>query len=155
LEGKRRARLVTGVLGLVFCAGYVTETLRTLSFGHVSQPGAAVFPVIAAGLLAVASAALVFEQLRAPAGDADGPFDLPRGPARWRVILTASGLVAYVALAPLVGHLAASVVLCAVLVAVVKPAAGWRIAVTAIALALSVWVVFVRVLNVALPSGPW
>lgn len=138
---------------MLLCAGYTAEALATLSFGRLGQPGAALFPVIVAGLLALASTALVVEQLRPAAGGDDAGLELPRGPARRRLLIAAASIAAYIALAPLVGHLLASLALCAPLVAVCKPAAAWRIALTALAIGLSVYVVFVRLLHVALPTG--
>jgi hypothetical protein len=149
LTGKARGRLLAGVAGLVLTGAYTSELIRTLSPGTLAAPGAAVFPAVAAALMACASVALMVEQVRAPGEVA--PLDLPRGVALARLLLAAGGLTAYVVLAPWLGHLAASLVPALVLVRVLEPGSWLRVAVTAAAIAGAIHVVFVKLLGVPLP----
>jgi putative tricarboxylic transport membrane protein len=147
--GKARGRLVAGLAGLVLTGAYVVEMLRTLSFGALNQPGAAVFPMIAAGMMAIASVALIVEQVRTRGGEPG--LEVPRGAALVRLLLVAGALVAYVLLASFLGHVVAGLVLALVLVRVLEPGSWMRTIVTAVAIAASIEVVFVQLLGVPLP----
>ncbi len=149
MKGRARGRIIAGIAGLLLVAVYSVEMLKTLSFGVLARPGAAIFPAMAAVLMALASLGVILEQLRAPVDETR--LELPRGAALGRLLAAAAGLAAYVLLAPFLGHGVAGLVLAVVLVRVLQPGSWMRTVVTAAAIAASIYVLFVLLLGVPLP----
>lgn len=147
-----RGRLVVGLLGLLLSLGYGWQAWTTLPLGKPSQPGAAVFPLIVAVLMAVASLSIAVEEIRS-AESGDEPLHLPSGSDLRRLLGVIASLFGYVALASLVGHLIASSLLSLALVHLLKPGSWPRTLVVGLAISLSAYALFVMLLAVPLPKG--
>ena len=144
------ARRTTAVLVLLLSAFYATHTWQTLSIGRWHKPGAAIFPLALAALLAISALSVLVERR-------DGErFTLPAGADLRRLMLLLVAFGLYFLVMPLVGNLPAS--------ALFLFAAMWllsddprrsllRIAVYAIGIALAFEWFFVRMLQVQMPGG--
>lgn len=153
LGARRRGRLYAGLAGLALSLGYGLLAVTDLPMGKISQPGAAVFPVIVALVMAAASVGLVLEQLVSAAVTEERPMDLPRGADLRRLLAFGASIAGYVLLAPVLGHLPASAVLCIALVRLLKPASWRSNVVTGVAIAIAAWAFFDVALGVSLPKG--
>ncbi len=120
--------------------------------GKIRQPGAAVFPLIVAAIMAVSSLMILFEEMRARNSE-KGPLNLPGGAALRRLLGVGASLVGYGVLAYLVGHLIASVLLCLILVHLINPGSRVRPVAIGLAISLSTYGLFVWMLGVPLPRG--
>ena len=148
----RRGRLIAGLVGLLVSLSYGQQAWTTLPMGKMRQPGAAVFPLIVAALMAVSSLMILFEEMR-PLRSEEGPLGLPRGAGLHRLLGVVATLVGYGVMAHLVGHLIASVLLCLALVHLINPRSWVRTLVIGLAISLSTYGMFVWMLGVPLPRG--
>jgi len=151
-----RARRVTALLALLLAAAYVTNTWQTLSFGRWHKPGAAIFPIAVGILLAVSALSVLLE--RHDGADQSGPvtFSLPAGADLRRLLLLLAAFAIYFLVMPLIGNMVAS--------ALFLLASMWllsddpqrsvvRLAIYAVAIAVSFELFFVRLLKVQMPAG--
>ena len=148
----RRGRLIAGLVGLLVSLGYGHQAWTTLPMGKMRQPGAAVFPLIVAALMAVSSLMILLEEMRSLRSE-EGPLGLPRGAGLHRLLGVVATLVGYGVMAYLVGHLIASVILCLALVHLINPGSWLRTVVIGLAISLSTYGMFVWMLGVPLPRG--
>jgi hypothetical protein len=116
------------------------------------QPGAAVFPLIVAALMAVSSLMILLEEMRS-LNPEEGPLGLPSGAGLRRLLGVVASLVGYGVMAYLVGHLIASVLLCLALVHLINPGSWVRTVVIGLAISWSTHGIFVWMLGVPLPRG--
>jgi len=120
--------------------------------GKMSQPGAAVFPLIVAILMLVSSLVILFEDMRS-LDSGEGPLGLPSGASLHRMLGVIASLVGYVVVAYLVGHLIASFLLSLALVHLIKPGSWVRTVVIGLAISLSAYAMFISILGVPMPKG--
>jgi hypothetical protein len=150
------ARRFTGLLALLLAAAYAVDAWQTLSFGRWHKPGAAIFPIAVAALLAISAISV----LREKHGGADDPmpttFALPDGADLRRLLCVLAAFAVYFMLMPVLGNMIAS--------ALFLLASMWllsddpdrsvvRLAIYAVAIALAFEVFFVRLLKVQMPAG--
>jgi putative tricarboxylic transport membrane protein len=152
INSARRGRLIAGVAGLLLSLGYGQQAWTTLPMGKIRQPGAAVFPLIVAALMAVSSLMILFEEMRSRNSE-EGPLGLPSGAGLHRLLGVVASLVGYVVMAYLVGHLIGSVLLSLALVHLINPGSWVRTVVIGLAISLSTYGLFVSILGVPLPRG--
>lgn len=152
INSARRGRLIAGLVGLLLSLGYGQQAWTTLPMGKISQPGAAVFPLIVAALMGVSSLVILFEEMWSLDSE-EGPLGLPSGAGLHRLLSVVASLVGYVVMAYLVGHLIASVLLSLALVHLIKPGSWVRTVVVGLAISLSAYGLFVLMLGVPLPGG--
>ena len=152
INSVRGGRLIAGLAGLLLSLGYGQQAWTTLPMGKIRQPGAAVFPLIVAALMAVSSLMILFEEMRAVDSE-EGPLGLPSGAGLHRLLGVVASLVGYVVMAYLVGHLIASVLLSLALVHLINPGSWVRTVVIGLAISLSTYGMFVSMLGVPLPRG--
>ncbi len=145
-------RLVVGAGGIVLALGYAALTLATLSLGRRGQPGAALFPLIVAVLLAGTGGMLVLETWRRR-GACDRQVPLPTGADRRRLLAVAAAVVAYVGALPWLGFLVASALFASVALSILTGRVGPSPVLLGLALAVATDVVFVHLLGVPLPRG--
>ena len=148
----RRGRLIAGLIGLLLSLGYGQQAWTTLPMGKMRQPGAAVFPLIVAALMAVSSLMILFEEMRYRDSE-EGPLGLPSGAALQRLLAIVASLVGYGVMAYAVGHLIASILLSLALVHLINPGSWVRTVVIGLAISLSTYGLFVSILGVPLPKG--
>lgn len=141
-----------GVAGLLLSAGYAVEAANTLPMGSLSEPGAALFPILVAVLMAISSLALVVEQARLT-GSADASLPLPRGADLRRLLGIALSVIGYIWLLSYLGFLVASILMALALVRLLTAGSWVRTAVVALAISISTYVLFVVILGVPLPKG--
>ena len=149
------ARRYAALLALLLAAGYVTNAWQTLSVGRWHKPGAAIFPIALAALLAISALSVLFER-RGGDGAMPATFMLPAGADLGRLLLLLAAFAVYFLAMPFIGNMVAS--------ALFLFASMWllsddptrspvRIAIYAIAIAVSFEWFFVRLLQVQMPGG--
>ena len=150
------ARRVIGVLALLLSAVYAVDAWQTLSMGRWHKPGAAIFP-IAVGLLLAISAVSVLSERH---GGADDPlpatFSLPGGADLRRLLLVLAAFAIYFLAMPLLGNMIASALFLLATMWLLSDDPGKsvvRLALYAVAMALSFEMFFVRLLKVQMPAG--
>ncbi len=152
INGVRRGRLIASLIGLVVSLAYGQQAWTTLPMGKIRQPGAAVFPLIVAALMAVSCLMVLFEEMRSQNSE-EGPLGLPSGAGLHRLLGVVASLVGYGVMAYLVGHLLGSILLCLALVHLIHPGSWVRTVVIGLAISLSTHGMFVWMLGVPLPKG--
>ena len=152
INSVRQGRLIAGLVGLLLSLGYGLYAWTTLPMGKMSQPGAAVFPLIVAALMLVSSLVILFEDMRS-LDSGEGPLGFPSGAGLHRLLGVVASLVGYVVVAYLVGHLIGSFLLSIALVHLIKPGSWVRTVVIGLAISLSAYGVFVWMLGVPMPKG--
>lgn len=152
LRGKGGGRLAVGLLGILLSAGYALEAYNTLPLGSIREPGAALFPLMVAALMAGAGLAIVVEQTKLRTAER-APLDLPRGADLRRLLSIAVTIFGYVWMVSYLGFLPASVAMSLILVRLLKSRSWLETIVTGLAIAFSTYVLFVMILNVPLPKG--
>jgi len=151
-----RARRIVGLLALLLAAAYGIDAWQTLSVGRWHKPGAAIFPIAVALLLAISAISVLLERH----GGADDPmpatFALPDGTDLRRLLLVLAAFAIYFLTMPLLGNMIAS--------ALFLLASMWllsddpnrsllRLAIYAVVSAISFELFFVRLLKVQMPAG--
>ena len=149
------ARRITALLALLLSVLCVTNAWQTLSVGRWHKPGAAIFPIALGALLAISGLSVLFER-RGSDGAMPATFTLPAGSDLRRLLLLLAAFALYFLVMPVIGNMAAS--------ALFLFASMWllsddptrsllRLAIYAIAIALSFEWFFVRLLKVQRPGG--
>lgn len=154
-----RARRITALLALLLAGGYAADAWATLSPGRWHKPGALIFPIAVAALLAISAISVLLERR----GDNSLPaaFTLPAGTDLRRLLMLLAAFAIYFLAMPLLGSMIAS--------ALFLTASMWllsddpdrsvvRLATYAVAIALVFEIFFVRLLKVQMPAGmfkPW
>lgn len=153
LSRKGKGQLAIGILGLLLSVGYLQQTATTLPVGSLSAPGAAIYPFVVGGLMVLVSLGVVLERLVLPPDPRERPLALPRGADRRRLLGVVGTVVAYAVLVNLLGFLWTTVLSSLALVHLIKPGSWRRTVITALAISLSTYVLFVTILDVPLPRG--
>jgi hypothetical protein len=150
------ARRFTGLLALLLVAPYAVDAWQTLSFGRWHKPGAAIFPIAVAALMALSAISVLLERH----GGADDPmpatFALPDGDDLRRLLSVLVAFAIYFLVMPILGNMIAS--------ALFLLASMWllsddpnrsivRLAIYAIVVAIIFEWFFVRLLKVQMPAG--
>ena len=149
------ARRVAALLALLLSAFYLTNAWQTLSVGRWHKPGAAIFPIAIGALLAISALSVLFER-RGGDGAMPATFMLPAGADLRRLLLLLGAFAVYFLAMPFIGNMVGS--------ALFLFASMWllsddptrspvRIAIHAIAIAVSFEWFFVRLLQVQMPGG--
>ena len=148
------ARRITALIALLLSALYVSNAWQTLSFGRWHKPGAAIFPVALALLLAVSALTVLLERR----GDRSLPasFTLPAGADLRRLLLLLGAFALYFLAMPVIGNMVASALFLFVSMWLLSDDPSrpmLRIAVYAIVIAAAFELFFVRLLQVQMPGG--
>jgi hypothetical protein len=150
------ARRFIGLLALLLAAAYAFDAWQTLSFGRWHKPGAAIFPIAVAALMAFSAISVLLEKH----GGADDPmpatFSLPDGADLRRLLAVLTAFAIYFLVMPVLGNMIAS--------ALFLLASMWllsddpnrsivRLAIYAVVIAITFEWFFVRLLKVQMPAG--
>ena len=152
--GLPRARRFVALLALLLAAAYGFDAWQTLSFGRWHKPGAAIFPVALALLMALSAISVLLERH----GDDPVPatFTLPGGADLRRLLLVLAAFAIYFLTMSYLGNMIAS--------ALFLLASMWllsddpnrsvpRLAIYAVVIAVVFELFFVRLLKVQMPAG--
>ena len=150
------ARRYTALLVLLLTAAYVTDAWQLLSVGRWHKPGAAIFPIALAALLAISAISVLMEKHGGLDKSMPATFTLPAGADLRRLLLLLAAFAIYFLAMPVIGNMVAS--------ALFLTASMWllsddphrsvvRLAIYAIAIAIAFEWFFVRLLKVQMPGG--
>jgi hypothetical protein len=146
---KRKGYLAVGAGGLVLSAGYLGMSVQ-LPFGELARPGASLFPIMVGAILALASLATLWEGWRTMVSE---QVEFPAGQDAVRLSVLVGALFVYILALPWLGQIIASSLFLVLLMRVLSDI-GWpRVIVYALIIAGTLYVVFVRLLNVPMPRG--
>lgn len=154
--GLPRARRIIGLLALLLAAAYGIDAWQTLSVGRWHKPGAAIFPIAVALLLAISAISVLLERHGGTDDPMPATFSLPSGADLRRLLLVLAAFAIYFVAMPLLGNMIAS--------ALFLVASMWllsdepkrsllQLAIYAVAIAVSFELFFVRLLKVQMPAG--
>jgi putative tricarboxylic transport membrane protein len=142
---------VVGALGIALGLAYLSIALG-FPRGTLAQPGPGTYALIVGALMVVAAIGVSAEALL---GKLMEEVRWPLGWARWRVVFTVLSIAAYVLLVPYLGHLVmSSLVMLAILHLMELPSWPLKIGL-ALAIGIGSYAIFVVLLGVPLPAGPW
>ena len=150
------ARRITALVALLLSGFYVTNAWQTLSFGRWHKPGAAIFPVALAVLLAISALAVLFERRGGDNGAQPATLMLPAGADLRRLLLLLGAFALYFLVMPVIGNMVASALFLFASMWLLSddPARSiLRIAIYAIVIAVAFELFFVRLLQVQMPGG--
>lgn len=146
---KRKGYLVLGGIGAFVAAGYLGMALQ-LPFGDMTQPGAAVFPVMCGALLLLGSVATIWEGWRMAPQE---QVLMPVGADMKRLLSLVALLLVYFVALPWIGQLLASGLFCFALMRVLSPLPASRVAVYSAVISGTLYALFVYLLKVPMPRG--
>jgi hypothetical protein len=150
------ARRFTGLLALLLAAAYALDAWQTLSFGRWHKPGAAIFPIAVAALMALAAISVLLERHSGTNDPMPATFALPAGADLRRLLCVLAAFAIYFLVMPFLGNMIAS--------ALFLLASMWllsddpdrsiaRLAIYAVVIAIIFEWFFVRLLKVQMPAG--
>ena len=150
------ARRFTGLLALLLATAYAFDAWQTLSFGRWHKPGAAIFPMAVAALMALAAISVLLERHRGTDDPMPASFSLPDGADLRRLLSVLAAFAIYFLVMPFLGNMIAS--------ALFLLASMWllsddphrsivRLAIYAVVIAVIFEWFFVRLLKVQMPAG--
>jgi putative tricarboxylic transport membrane protein len=146
---KSRAYLWIGAAGVLIAAGYLGMSLD-LPFGHLDQPGAGIFPIMAGVTLLAASLITIWEGWHL---DPALRVEMPHGTDLKRLLGLVALLLGFFIALPLLGQLISSTIFCILLMRVISDL-GWpRIVAYSVLMCGALYGVFVFLLKVPMPSG--
>lgn len=147
---------MVGLLALLLAAAYGIDAWQTLSVGRWHKPGAAIFPIAVAALLAISAISVLLERHGGTDAPMPATFSLPDGADLRRLLAVLAAFAIYFVAMPVIGNMIAS--------ALFLLASMWllsddpnrsvlRLAIYAVAIAISFELFFVRLLKVQMPAG--
>ena len=150
------ARRFTGLLALLLAAAYAIDAWQTLSFGRWHKPGAAIFPIAVAALMALSAISVLLERHSGANDPMPATFSLPAGADLRRLLCVLAAFAIYFLAMPVLGNMIAS--------ALFLLASMWllsddpnrsivRLAIYAVVIAIIFEWFFVRLLKVQMPAG--
>ena len=146
---KRKGYLAIGALGLLLSAGYLGMSIR-LPLGEIARPGAGVFPIVVGAMLAFTSLTTMWEGWRTDIGE---HVELPAGRDGTRLMVLIGALLLYILALPWLGQIVSSALFLVLLMRVLTDVGWSRVIAYALAISLSLYGVFVLLLNVPMPRG--
>jgi Tripartite tricarboxylate transporter TctB family len=146
-------RRIVAIVALVLAAAYTLYAWRELGFGRWHRPGAAIFPIAVGIMIAIAAISVLLERKQTSDELHGAAFTLPGGTDLRRLGLVLGAFAIYFVAMELVGHLIASALFLFVAMATLSDKSKLRLAIYAVAIAVTFEVVFVRLLKVQMPYG--
>lgn len=141
--------VAVGAVGVFLSTIYLALSLQ-FPFGTMRQPGAAIFPLISGGFFLLGSISAIFEGLRTSHSE---KVEVPAGSDFFRLCLVIVSLIGYLVLLPWLGQLLSSALFSYVMIKTLSTLGRFRIAVYAIVISVSVYILFVKLLKLPLPLG--
>lgn len=141
--------IVVGAVGICLAVLYLALSFQ-MPMGKVRQPGAGVFPVISGFLLLLGSVSALWEGLKIRKSES---VELPAGSDLLRLLVVLGGILAYLVLLPILGQLISSSIFCFLLIRALSTLNIWRVALYALLMAGTAYLLFVRFLMLPMPAG--
>lgn len=145
---KKKSYLWTGLFGLLLSAGYLHMSLD-LPMGALDEPGAGLFPILVSAIMAFASAAAMWEGYKAPTSEA---IEIPTGSDSARLVKLVLLLSAYFVAIPWLGYSVSSFIFCVVLIRLLSDTKWMRCILYALIMTAVVYIVFIYLLKVPMPT---
>ena len=149
LVQRGKGYVATGAAGLVLGVAYTGLALE-MPMGSIEQPGAAIFPIIVGVILMIGSLAAIFEGRNMARDDT---IELPAGTDRARVLCLVGLMLGYFLTLPWLGQLLGSVFFSILLMRILSSLHWARLLIYALAMSLSIYLLFVYILKVPMPAG--
>ena len=146
---RSKGYIVVGAIGICLSVLYLAVSFQ-MPMGRIRQPGAGVFPVISGFLLLLGSVSALWEGLKTRKSES---VELPAGSDLRRLLVLVGGILGYLVLLPILGQLISSTIFCFVLIRVLSSLSIWRVALYALVMAGSAYLLFVRFLMLPMPVG--
>jgi putative tricarboxylic transport membrane protein len=151
LDGKRKGRLIAGVLGLLLGAWYTWYTWGHLPMGSRERPGAGVFPLVIGFGLILTSLLTVAEAWRSSV--VSGDLRLPTGHSRRTLLGMAAAILAFVIFYQVLGQYVASCLFMIAALSILGSRSWVRNVLYGVAIGVALSAFFVELLGVRLPEG--
>lgn len=146
-------RRIVAMAALALSAAYTFHAWSELGFGRWHRPGAAIIPIAVGVMIAIASVAVLLER-RQMSNDVHGAtFTLPAGGDLRRLGFVLGAFAIYFVAMEFIGHLIASALFLFAAMAMLSDKSRLRLAIYAVAIAVSFELFFVRFLQVQMPYG--
>jgi putative tricarboxylic transport membrane protein len=145
---KKKSYMWTGLFGLILSAGYLHMSLD-LPMGALDEPGAGLFPILVAAVMAFASAAAMWEGHRSSTSEA---IELPTGSDHARLMKLVLLLSGYFVAIPWLGYSASSFIFCIALIRLLSDTAWIRCVLYSFVMTAAVYLVFIYLLKVPMPT---
>jgi hypothetical protein len=134
---------IAGLIGLVLAAGTAWITWQNYPLGTLDRPGHGLFPLLVAGLMAIASVVALVEARGVTFG---------YEPIAWRRFgVAAAVILGGACLLPVLGFIPVALVGTTVLGIMIEGKFQWKIPLTMIAVTFGIWAVFELLLGIRLP----
>lgn len=146
---RSKGYIATGGVGMVIAIAYLGLALE-LPLGRLSQPGAAVFPVMVGVILLIGSLAAVWEGWRM---DNAAQLQFPAGADLRRLFGLIGLLFAYLLTLPWLGQLTGSVLFSIALMRILSSLSWIRVLIYSLAISVGTYALFVYFLKVPMPPG--
>ena len=146
---KRKGYLAIGGIGVFIAAGYLGMSLN-LPVGQLTQPGAAVFPLMIGALLLFASLATVWEGWKTEPAE---QVEFPTGADLGRLLSVVGLLLGYFVMLPWLGQLVSSTLFCVLLMRTLSGLPWLRVIIYSAVISGVLYFVFISVLKVPMPRG--
>ena len=146
-------RRIAASVCLVLCAGYGYYAWTELGFGRWRAPGAAIFPLGVAVMVAIAAIAVLLERKESSDELLGRTFRLPAGADLGRLVGVLGAFAAYFVAMDYIGHMIASALFLFVAMAILSDKSRLRLAIYAVIIAVSFELFFIRFLQVQMPYG--
>lgn len=146
-------RRIVGLIGLIFSLPYIYYAWAELGFGRWRSPGAAIFPIAAGIIVAIASISILIEGKQTSEELHGATFTLPQGENLRRLIFVLGSFAAYFVAMEYVGHQSASAIFLMAAMGLIAEKLTVKIAIYAVIIAVAFQLFFVRFLQVQMPKG--
>jgi len=134
---------VAGIIGLILAVGTAWISWHNYPLGSLDRPGSGLFPLLVAGLLAIASVIALIEARGATFG-----FE----PIDWRRFGVGAGVaLGGACLLPVFGFLPVALVGTTALGILIERKFHWKIPVTMTLITVGIWLLFEQLLGIRLP----
>lgn len=134
---------IAGLIGLVLAAGTAWITWQNYPLGTLDRPGYGLFPLLVAGLMAIASVVALVEARGVTFG---------YEPIAWRRFgVAAAVILGGACLLPVLGFIPVALVGTTVLGIMIEGKFQWKIPLTMIVVTFGIWAVFELLLGIRLP----
>lgn len=146
-------RRIAGYVGLILSLPYVYYAWTELGFGRWRSPGAAIFPIAVAVIVAISSILVLLERQESSEELHGATFTLPQGENLRKLAFVLGSFAIYFVAMEYAGHQTASAIFLIVAMSLIAEELTVKIAIYGVVIALAFQLFFVRFLQVQMPKG--